>query len=146
MDIVTGKVTKYPAQDSKESFLAGGGDLAPGGKYLYFMDPNVYVYDLQTLQLVSKKELIGVDILSHSFCADGSRYANITGARIFISNDFQQHDPQTTSIVRIHDTRSGQLLSAFPSTTRWSHIELSPDGQRVASANDDGTIEVWPIK
>jgi hypothetical protein len=56
-----------------------------------------------------------------------------------------RHDPRSRSIVRIHDTISGNTLLAFPASTHSVHIKLSPGAKRLAVVNDDGTIEVWTL-
>ena len=108
-------------------------------------DPNLYIYDRKSLKRVAAKKLDGVDILSLSFSGDGSRYALVSGGRIFIEDVLKWYDPKTQSIVRIHDTPSGKTLLAFAASTRWAHLKFSPDGRRLAVVNNDGTIEVWTL-
>jgi WD40 repeat protein len=144
VDLATGKITKQERKETNR-IKAGHVGLVPGGKYLYALDPNVDIFDRKTLTRISTKMLAGTDILSHSFSEDGGRYALVTGGRIFISEQFRQYDPETQSIVRVHNTVTGKTLFAFPASTRWVHVKLSPDGNRLAVVNDDGTIEVWKL-
>jgi WD40 repeat protein len=53
--------------------------------------------------------------------------------------------PGTQSVVRIHETRTGRTLGAFPASTRWVSVRFSPDGKQLAVANDDGTLELWDL-
>jgi WD40 repeat protein len=136
MDVATGKTTyKKPHEWTNEFVWADCAGLVPGGKYFYYANPNVYIYDRQTLGQVAKKELVGACVLSHSFSGDGRRYALVT----------RSYDPKTQCIVRIHDTLSGKTLFAFPGSTCWAKVKLSADGNRVAIVNGDGRIEVWAL-
>jgi hypothetical protein len=87
--------------------------------------------------------------LDITFTGDGSRYAVVTGGRIFIDLDYHlrlhQWDPQTPSLVRVHETLSGKTIGAFRASTRWIKIRLAPDGRRLAVINSDDTIEVWDL-
>jgi WD40 repeat protein len=58
--------------------------------------------------------------------------------------------------VRVWDTRSGRQLFALPGQTYFQRLEIgsvnvcpvmfSPDGSRLASATDEGTVHVWDAK
>ncbi len=144
LDLATGKFTARDLHHSQRERVNRAG-LVPGGKYFYLADPNIYIYDRTTLKQVAKKAFDSIDILSLSFSQDGSRYALISGGRLFIEDVFKWYDPKTQSVVRIHDTLSGKTLHAFAASTRWARVKFSPDGRRLAVINDDGTIEVWPL-
>ena len=116
--------------------------LVPGGKHFYVADPNVYIFDRRTCRRVAERIFKGTDLLGLSFSGDGSRYAVVTGARVYVTRRLGRLDPGTRSIVRVHDTLSGRTLFAFPASTRWASVKLSPDGRRLAVINDDGTIEL----
>jgi WD40 repeat protein len=47
--------------------------------------------------------------------------------------------------VRIHDTKTGRTLGAFPASTRWVSVKFAPDGKQRAVTNDDGTFELWNL-
>ena len=143
MDISTGKITtKQHDKGQNEVVSADCAGLVPGGKYCYFADPSVYIYDRQTLTQVSKMELVGTRMLSHSFSGDGRRYALVTRSD---ADAYQLRDSKTPSIVRIHDTLTGKTLFAFPASTLGASVKLSGDGNRVAIVNDNGTFEVWTL-
>jgi WD40 repeat protein len=47
---------------------------------------------------------------------------------------------------RLWDTATPEQMQAFASQTRWLDvIRLSPDGQILADASDDGTIRLWAV-
>jgi WD40 repeat protein len=143
MDVATGKITtKQHDKWQNEVVSANCAGLVPGGKYCYFADPSVYIYDRQTLTQVSKMELVGTRMLSHSFSGDGRRYALVTRSD---ADAYQLRDPKIQTIVRIHETLTGKTLFAFPASTRWASVKLSGDGNRMAIVNDDGTTEVWTL-
>ncbi len=120
--------------------------LVLGGKLFYIGDPGLYLYDRQTLKLAAQKAFKGLDLLALAFSADGSRYAVVTGGRIFIDDRLRRYDPETTSLVRVQDTLTGATRAAFPAPTRWCPIlKFSPDGKRLAVVGDDGSLEVWDL-
>lgn len=119
--------------------------IAPGGR-CYIGDPGMYIFDLKSLKPVSARDFRDRDLLEVAFDATGDRYAVVTGGRIFINNNFQELDPKTTSIIRVHDTRTGRTLLAWPASTRWIRaMAFSPSGDRLAIVNEDATIETWPL-
>jgi WD40 repeat protein len=143
-DMATGKARKRELKNSDRQRVNSAG-LVPGGKYFYLADPHVYIYDRQTLRRVAEKKFDGVDILSLSFSTDGTRYAIVSGGRIFIEDLLKWYDPKTQSVVRIHDTLTGKTLLARGTSTRWARVKFSPEGKRLAVIYDDDTIEIWPL-
>ncbi len=142
IDVATGKMTKRVTAQIRRGYIYG---LVPGGKHVYFADPSEYTYDQNALDQLYKKIRLTTDVFSYSFSGDGRRIALATGEGIYVDSNLVFHDPKTQSIVRIHDSLSGETLFAFPSSTRFISVKLSPDGKRVAVVNDDGTIEIWPL-
>jgi hypothetical protein len=116
--------------------------LVPGGKYFFFGDPGLYIYNRETLKPVIVKEFKHADILGLQFSPDGTRYAIVTGGRMSVSDELKIHDPQIRSIIRVHDTVTGRTLFAFYSSTRWTRaMTFSPDGKRLVLLREDGVIE-----
>jgi DNA-binding beta-propeller fold protein YncE len=128
-----------------KSFTGNASGLVPGGKYFYVADPGMQIFDRSTLEPVAESQLKGKDLLSVEFAPDGSRYAAITGARIFVRDILEHYDPGTQSIVRVHETRTGKTLFAFPSTTRWARVGFTSDGEGLVVTNDDDTLEIWRL-
>jgi WD40 repeat protein len=147
VDLKTGQMRKIANVVMDHHMSLGG--LVPGGKCICLADPHVYLLDRQTLRVVAHREFRKADLFGISFTADGSRYAIVTGGRIFIDLDerlrLSKWDPKTPSLVRIHETLSGKTVGAFRASTRWIKIQFAPDGQRLAVINDDDTIEVWDL-
>lgn len=120
--------------------------FSPYPLYLYVGDPGMAIYDRDSLDLIAKKSLSHRDLLGVAFSEDGSRYAVATGGRIFFEDLFRSYDPTIEAIVRVVDTLKGNTRAAFPPSTRWIRaLTLSPEGDRIAFANADGTIEVWTV-
>ena len=83
--------------------------------------------------------------MSIDFTSDGSRFAIVTGGRIYVDRHLRHWDPQTQSVVRIHETKTGRTLGAFPASTRWVSVKFSPSGKQLAVINDDDTFELWDL-
>ena len=127
------------------TFSGNDRGLVPGGKWFYVGDPGFYLFDSRTLMPVTSRAFCGISSLSLDFTADGSRFAVVTGGRIFVDRKLRQWDPQTQSVVRVHQTETGRTLGAFPASTRWVSVKFSPDGKQLAVTNDDGTFELWEL-
>ncbi|MGA2796456.1 MAG: WD40 repeat domain-containing protein [Thermoguttaceae bacterium] len=120
--------------------------LVPGGKYFHI---GSHVFDRQTIKLVAARDFPRDRLSKIAFSADGSRYAavieKISGINPWPGIDEWSWYRKYPMIVRIHETLTGKTLLAFsPSATVW-RLAFSADGQRVATANDDGTIEVRDV-
>jgi WD40 repeat protein len=144
VDILTGKARSLGKKDLPR--LTGNrGGLVPGGRWFYVTDPDLYLLDRKTLEVTAEKHFRGVDLLDLVFSGDGGRYAVVTGGRIYVDRDLRRLDPQTQSLVRVHETAGGKTLAAFPAATRWARCRLSPDGKRLVVINDDDTLESWDL-
>jgi hypothetical protein len=120
--------------------------LVPGGKYFYFGDPGLFIHERENLRRVVAKEFKGMDLLNIAFNRDGTRYALVTGGRLFVDDDLKVYDSKPQSIVRVHETITGKTMFAFPSPTRWIRaISFSNNGKSLALVRDDGLIEIWPL-
>lgn len=144
IDLLTGKVRSLGKKDLPR-FTGNRGGLVPGNRYFHVGDPDLYLLDRKTLDVVAEKHFRGVDLLDLAFSGDGERYAVVTGGRIHVDGSFRQWDPQIQSLVRVHETLSGKTLAAFPTATRRARCQLSPDGKRVVVINDDDTLESWDL-
>lgn len=154
-DIRSGRFTVMVLDlESASSRTVGEGDLgqftgakaglAPGNRF-YVGDPGIFIMDLTTLKPVSRPPLKDFHLQQVAFDSTGDRYAVVTGVG-FVDKSLQGKNPWTGSAIRIHDTRTGSTLLAMPASTwRIAALGFSPKGDRLAVANDDGTIEVWPI-
>jgi WD40 repeat protein len=117
--------------------------LIPGGKQFLF---DGQIYDRKSLRWIGGKNFGRDDLLNQAVSPDGSRFAVVTGARIYIDNEFNEWDRQTRSMVRVHELPSCKTIAAFPSDTRWVRsLTFSSDGRRLALVTGDNTIESWPI-
>ncbi len=121
--------------------------LVPGGQYLYVGDPGLYIYDRQLMKLVTEKPFKDSDLLSIAFSPDGSCYAVATGNRIPVDDDLRFHDFRTQTLIRVHDSLSGNTLFAVPAPSRWvRQLVFSPDARRLAAVTDDGCVTVWELQ
>jgi WD40 repeat protein len=142
VSVETGKVTRV-GECSLQRFSGNSAGVVPGGKFFYVSNPGLYLFDVRTLKPVASRAL--GDLLSLDFTSDGTRLAVVTGGLIYVDRNLRQWDPQTQSVVRIHDVETGRTLGAFPASTRWISVKFSPDGKQLAVTNDDGTIELWDL-
>jgi WD40 repeat protein len=148
VNVQTGKSTPVSGLRLRRFFGPKRG-VVPGGKFLYVADPGFYLFDSESMKLVTSRAFRGTDVLGLSFTRDGSRFAAVTGGRIHVDFSVQdglrQWDPETKSLIRIHDTPTGRTLGALPATTRWVSVKFAPDGKQLAVINDDGTFELWDL-
>lgn len=120
--------------------------LIPGGKYFHI---GSHIFDRQTLKLVAARDFPRDTLSMIAFSHDGSRYAAVV-AKTRGLDDWPGIDEWSwyktySSVVRVHETLAGKALLAFsPSASVW-RLAFSADGRRIATANDDGTIEVWDV-
>jgi len=142
VNVATGQSTLV-GKCGLSAFSGNNAGVLPGAKFFYVSDPGIYLFDSRTLKPVASLDCDS--ILSLSFTSDGSRFAAVTGSRIYVDRNLQQWDSQTQSVVRIHDAQTGRTLGAFPTSTRWVTVKLSHDGKQLAVTNDDGTIELWDL-
>ncbi|MCW0217938.1 MAG: WD40 repeat domain-containing protein [Prosthecobacter sp.] len=146
VNLPTGEVTELGKRELKRP-TGGQSGLIPGGRYFYIGHPGMFIYNLQTLELVAEKTFKGSDLLHTIFSPDGSQYVVLTSGRLFFNGQFPDHDAEKHGIIRLHDTLSGKLLwAALTPSRRMSDPFFSPDGQRLGSVADDGTILVWDVE
>jgi len=160
--VIDGGIPKYPTVEVRRvgvesgeatavgefrlrTFSGNRASLVPGDKYFYIGDPGFYLFDSRTLKPVTSRAFRGTNSLSLDFTRDGTRFVVVTGGTIYVDRNLRQWDPQTQSVVRIHDTETGRTLGAFPASTRWVSVKFSPAGKQLAVTNDDGTFELWDI-
>ena len=115
----------------------GNFGLVPGGKYFHI---GSHIFDRQTLKLVAARDFPGYTLSTIAFSPDGARYAAVSAE----SHEFSWYKTHP-SVVRVHETLTGKSLLAFSPSAAVSRLAFSADGQRVATANDDGTIEVRDV-
>lgn len=145
-NLPTGEVTKLGTHPLKSPTGSRSG-LVPGGRYFYIGHPGMFIYDRQSLELVAEKSFKGSTMLRTVFSPDGSRYAVLTSGRSFFNRQFPDHDPEKHGIIRLHDTLSGKLLwSALTPSRGMRDPVFSPDGKRLASVAEEGTIVVWDLE
>jgi WD40 repeat protein len=120
--------------------------LVPGGKFFHF---GSYIFDRQTLKLVAAKDFPRDTLTTIAFSADGSCYAaeiaKTRGQDDWPGIDEWSWYRRYPTLVRVQQTLTGKTLSAFsPSAAAW-RLAFSADAKRVATANDDGTIEIRDV-
>ncbi len=120
--------------------------LVPGGKYFHI---GSYIFDRQTLKLVAAREFPRDTLNTIAFSPDGSRYAAAI-AKTGAVDEWPGIDEWSwyrmyPTLIRVHETISGRMLLAFSPSAAVSRLAFSADGQRLAVANDDGTIEVRDV-
>jgi WD40 repeat protein len=123
--------------------------LVPGGKYFH---RDCEIYDRETFKLVSQRQFPEIEmpggeaVFALAFNPDGSRYAVMTGSSPDYDRDSMDRSPPIPTILRVIETAAGKTLYAVPVPIRRSTaVEFSPDGRRLAVADDDGTIEIWDL-
>jgi WD40 repeat protein len=120
--------------------------LVPGGKHFHI---GTHVFDRQTLKLVAAKDFPRDRLGTMAFSPDGSRYAaaivKMRAVDEWPGIDEWSWYQRYPTLVRVQETLTGRTLLAFsPSAAVW-RLAFSADGKRVATANDDGTIEVRDV-
>jgi WD40 repeat protein len=113
--------------------------LVADRKQLYIGAPGLYLYDRATLRATLARPLTRSEIFNVAFSLDGSRFA-LTMAR----QTHDASDPRRASLVRVHDTASGQTRFAFAPRSATSRAQFIDDRQLVV-INDDGTLELWNL-
>jgi WD40 repeat protein len=137
LDLSTGKWRKVG-----EASVGHRGDdtkcgLLPGGRYIHTGPPGLRLLDRRNARIVIDRPEDGkVELRDVAFTGDGGWYA------VVAHGDFWAAEPQT--FVRIHDTRSGKTLGAFPAPNGVK-VRFSPDGRRLAVINEEDTLEVWDL-
>jgi WD40 repeat protein len=120
--------------------------LVPGGKYFHI---GSHIFDRQTLKLVAARDFPRYDLKKIAFSPDGARYAAVL-TKSPSHNEWYGIDAWSwyakyPSVVRVHETLSGKTLLAYSPSAAVYQLAFSPDGQRLATANADGAIEVRDI-
>jgi len=118
--------------------------LVPGGKYLHV---GTQIFSRRDLKPVSAVNIAG-HIDQIMFSGDGLRYALIASEResrpsalgygVTVEHEVSQR-------LRIHDTRTGEMLFATPTANHVRLVAFSPDSKRLAAVNDRQGIEVWTL-
>lgn len=138
------------SQNSREAKIErqpnGDFGLVPGGNYFHI---GSHIFDRQTLKLVAARDFPGYRLSTVVFSPDGTRYAAVIAKPWrpdhWFGVDKDEWSQKTSSFVRVHEILTGKtLLAVSPSSDVW-RVVLSADGQRIATANDDGTIELWNV-
>jgi WD40 repeat protein len=124
----------------------GAFGLVPGGKYFHI---GSYVFDRQTLKLVAARDFPCDTLGSIAFSPDGDRYAVVIektrGTDYWPGIGRWSSYAKYSTLVRVHETLTGRTLLACSPSAAAGRPAFSPDGRRVATANDDGTIEVRDV-
>ena len=114
----------------------GSFGLVPGGKHFHL---GLNIYNRRSLRLVAAKDFRHdeVEIGLVTFSADGGRYA----AALWRLREHKT--PQ--HFVFVHETLTNRLLAAFTPSAAVVHLRLSPDGTRLAIADNQGTVELRSV-
>jgi WD40 repeat protein len=116
--------------------------LVPGGKYFYLGNPGMYFIDRNSFKVVGAYRFRGMNLISHSFCNDGNRYALAVRDELFVGRERVHDDRHVKSVVRVIETLSGKTQQAFVGSTSYVQVKLSPDGKRLGVINADNTVEI----
>jgi WD40 repeat protein len=119
--------------------LRSGGTcgFVPGGKYVFVANPHWFLLDRRNLEIVAQRRFEKTDLLHLTFTRDGSRYAVAAGV--------PGADALPDCLIRIHDTRSGRTVGAFPTRGRPQEIQFDPTGRRLVVRNEEGVLELWDL-
>jgi WD domain, G-beta repeat len=119
--------------------------LVPGGRHLFFAAPGVQIYERDTLAVVSRQPLPGISIGDLSFSGDGTRYA-VAATLARHPAEVRELCPEgTVTLIRVHDTTTGEPLYAFPSRSHRPKLAFDHDGRRLVMVEDDGGMVCWPV-
>jgi WD40 repeat protein len=76
---------------------------------------------------------------------DGARVATTTGQ--YLPGGWKYEPaPETEASIKVFDTRTGDLVAAFPHVPPVQSCAFSPDGHHLAAGNIMGEVRVWDLR
>jgi WD40 repeat protein len=141
LEIRTGKVD--PREGRTEAAWTTG--FVPGQRLLWAAESEQMRFlDRETLKTTSVRRLRATRPEHVTFIPDGSRYA-FYEERWERSRDFLQEWKQpSSSLIRIHDRKTGRTLGAIACPSRPDWLRFRPDGRALAVVCED-TLALWDL-
>jgi WD40 repeat protein len=122
------------------SQIAGRSNIYDDSSHPILSD--VAIWNTQSGKIIRTLKGHKSKVTSVCFSPDGKRLATSYDGRVEVEGEGPLHP--SPGEVKVWDARTGQVLLALAGHTgRVNSVSYSPDGQRIASAGDDGSIRIW---
>ncbi len=141
IDLSTGEAVSLPIPGVTRLRYRSFG-LVPDGHSLCYSDPGVLVLDRGTLQTISRSPLRHISLGDLAFSGDGKRYVGAAKLKNHPEEVRKVCPAEARTLIRVHDTKTGRTLYAFPTPSYRPKVALDADGRRLVIVEDDGKLVV----
>jgi WD40 repeat protein len=143
LDLATGKSQKF---ESAHPSYASACVLLPDGKTVISggYDGMLMWHDVETRRCWRRVQAHQFWNWQLALSPDGTRLATTTGQ--YLPGGWK-YEPaaEAEPSVKIFDTKTGDLVAAFPNTPPVLSCAFTPDGRHVAAANMMGEVRIWEL-
>lgn len=134
------------AFEARHESYASGCVLLPDGKTVISggYDGCLLWHDVESRKLIRRVKAHDFWSWQTALSPDGGRVASVTGQ--YLPGGWK-YEPaaETEPSVKVFDTQSGALVTAFAHTPPVLSCAFSPDGKHIAAANMMGEVRVWSL-